>query len=408
MRNGTYRRVTALTLGATLLAALPPAASAQAADSTAIQVTAEAARTVDAETTDDFAVLADAVLTRRTSALLDGSQATLRAGAALPLKGDVHVTSELAHAEDAATHVLHDRRARLAALDEAYTAAETEVDVDEVRVTGDRATVQVTETTMLTYKEIEGGEPPTTGFQARHELTFVAAPDGTWELTGFTPLDGDGPAAVNAVADTVGDSGSTSTGVADEPIDEGGEPETDGPAPQENQASIIQPTVQVQAKVSATASYDYTAMAKYAEKYWKNYNSNYRKFSDVGGDCTNFISQALRAGGWKNDTGWYKSYKNWWYNSSNQTTSWVNVNYWASFALHSDRAYNLDNVYKLGIGDILQMDFNGNRSKDHSMITTYKSGGVPYLTYHSTNTYRKSVKSLVAQYPRATYYAFRT
>ncbi|GGX25610.1 hypothetical protein GCM10010383_64920 [Streptomyces lomondensis] len=42
------------------------------------------------------------------------------------------------------------------------------------------------------------------------------------------------------------------------------------------------------------------------------------------------------------------------------------------------------------------------------MITTYKSGGVPYLTYHSTNTYRKSVKSLVAQYPRATYHAFRT
>ncbi|WP_368858113.1 amidase domain-containing protein [Streptomyces sp. AS02] len=27
-------------------------------------------------------------------------------------------------------------------------------------------------------------------------------------------------------------------------------------------------------------------MAKYAEKHWKNYNSSYRKFNDVGGDCT--------------------------------------------------------------------------------------------------------------------------
>lgn len=62
----------------------------------------------------------------------------------------------------------------------------------------------------------------------------------------------------------------------------------------------------------------------------------------------------------------------------------------------------------MGIGDILQMDRTGNRSKDHSMITTYKSDGVPYLTYHSANTYRKSVRSLVAQYPNATYYAFRT
>ncbi|WP_073949301.1 amidase domain-containing protein [Streptomyces kebangsaanensis] len=406
MRNGSYRRATALTLGATLLAALPPAATAHATDSAAAQATAEAARTVDAETTDDFAVLADAVLTRRTSALLDGPQATRRAGAVLPLKGDVHVTSSLARTEDTATEILRDRRARLADLDEAYTAAETEVDVDEVRVTGDRATAKVTETTMLTYKKIQGDEPPTTGFQARHELTFVAAPDGTWELTGFTPLDEGGPAAVNSVVDTAGDSGPTFTGMAEEPIDEGGEPETDGPVPLESQAGTTQPTVQAQAKVSA--SYNYTAMAKYAEKYWKKYNPDYRKFNDVGGDCTNFISQALRAGGWKNDTGWYKSYKNWWYNSSNQTTSWINVNYWASFALHSNRAYNLDNVYKLGIGDILQMDFNGNRSKDHSMITTYRSNGVPYLTYHSTNTYRKSVKSLVAQYPRATYYAFRT
>ncbi|MFC5959180.1 amidase domain-containing protein [Streptomyces pratens] len=408
MRNGSYRRATALALGATLLAALPPATTAHATDSAAAQATAEAARTVDAETTDGFAALADAVLTKRTSALLDGSQATRRAGAVLPLKGYVHVTSSLARTEDTATEVLRDRRARLADLDEAYTAAETEIDMDKVRVTGDRATAQVTETTMLTYKKIQGDEPPTTGFQARHELTFVAAPDGTWELTGFTPLDEEGPAAVNSVADTAVDSGPTFAGMAEDPIDEGGEPETDGPAPQESQAGTTQPTVQAQAKVSATASYNYTAMAKYAEKYWKNYNPNYRKFSDVGGDCTNFISQALRAGGWKNDTGWYKSYKNWWYNSSNQTTSWINVNYWASFALHSDRAYNLDNVYKLGIGDILQMDFSGNRSKDHSMITTHKSGGVPYLTYHSTNTYRKSVKSLVAQYPRATYYAFRT
>jgi hypothetical protein len=42
------------------------------------------------------------------------------------------------------------------------------------------------------------------------------------------------------------------------------------------------------------------------------------------------------------------------------------------------------------------------------MITTHRSGGVPYLTHHSSNTYRKSVRSLVAQYPNATYYAFRT
>ncbi|MFJ4688842.1 amidase domain-containing protein [Streptomyces sp. NPDC088789] len=391
------------------LAMVPATAVAQPkGNSTDTRGEGTAARTVDARTSADFAALADTVLTRRTSALVEGTQATLRAAQALPLKGDVHVTSALAGAESGAADILGDRKARLAALGEAYTAADTEVEVDEVSVTGDRATAHVTETTMLTYKQITGDEPPTTGFQARHELTFVAAPDGTWELTGITALDEGGPAAVNSAVDTAADGGSPPTTTSEEPVDEGGAPEVDGPAPEETPAGSNQPGIPAATKATPQAGYDYGEMAKYAEKYWKNYNPSYRKFSDVGGDCTNFISQALRAGGWKNDTGWYRSYKNWWYNSSNQTTSWVNVNYWASFALYSDRAYNLDNVYKLGIGDILQMDFTGNRSKDHSMITTYKSGGVPYLTYHSTNTYRKSVRSIVAQYPNAKYYAFRT
>ncbi|MFD3754278.1 hypothetical protein ACFWVT_29390 [Streptomyces cyaneofuscatus] len=117
---------------------------------------------MDTETADDFAALADAVLTRRTSALLTGSQPIRHAAAVLPLKGDAHVTTGLARVEDTATEVLHHRKARLADLDEAYTAAETEVDVDEVRVIGDRATALFTETTMLTYKKtgVTSHRPP--------------------------------------------------------------------------------------------------------------------------------------------------------------------------------------------------------------------------------------------------------
>jgi hypothetical protein len=47
-------------------------------------------------------------------------------------------------------------------------------------------------------------------------------------------------------------------------------------------------------------------------------------------------------------------------------------------------------------------------SKDHTVIVTYKSGGVPYVTHHSNNTLRRSVASLVASYPNAYYYAYRT
>ncbi|MET9511559.1 amidase domain-containing protein [Streptomyces flavidovirens] len=348
---------------------------------------ASAERTVDEKTTGDFATLADAVLTKRTSALLDGARPAARA--AIAPVGDVRVAGGAARAEDRAVTGLLERKARLAGLREAYTAADVDVDMEKVDVTGDRATAEVTETTVLTYKKIRGDEPPTTGFQARHKLTFTAAADGGWQLTGIVSLSEGGPAAVNAPETAV--------------VDEGGQAAPSGQA-----AGTTEPA-RPQAKLSAMAGYNYPAMAKYAEKYWKNYNPSYRKFNGVGGDCTNFISQSLRAGGWQNDTGWYRSYKNWWYTSSNQTWSWTSVPYWASFALHSERTYNLSNVYHMGVGDILQMDFSSNGSKDHSMITTYRSSrGVPYLTYHSDNTYRKSVASIVASNPRATYYAFRT
>lgn len=42
------------------------------------------------------------------------------------------------------------------------------------------------------------------------------------------------------------------------------------------------------------------------------------------------------------------------------------------------------------------------------MVTYRSSAGMPYVTYHSTNTYRKSLASLIASYPDAVYYAYRT
>ena len=63
----------------------------------------------------------------------------------------------------------------------------------------------------------------------------------------------------------------------------------------------------------------------------------------------------------------------------------------------------------MDIGDVMQMDFDKDGSKDHSMITSYRSAsGVPYVTYHDTDTYRRSVSSLLAAYPNAAYYAYRT
>ncbi|WP_242432225.1 amidase domain-containing protein [Streptomyces avermitilis] len=374
------RRATVLAVAVS--AALLPVSAAGAATGSAAT-----SGTADRATTDAFGRIADAVLTDRTAALLDRQQ--LKSTAA-KIKGGVRLSSALTKTEGTALSALRGRQSRLAALGEAYTAADTRVGVDKTRIKGSRATVEVTETTVLTYKKIRGDEPRTTGFKAHHELTFVAQADGTWKLSGLRSTD-KGPRAVN-------------------------EPVTTAPAKVRPSAVIDAPRAATtypapaNPKQTTGTGYDYTAMAAYAEKYWKNYNTAYRKFNGVGGDCTNFVSQSLLAGKWQPiSTVTPEEYDTWYYVANGQSDSWAGVNEWSWFTQTAKRTTPLANVYQLDVGDVLQMDFDKDGSKDHTMITSYRgSNGVPYLTYHDADTYRRSLSSLIASYPTAAFYGYRT
>ncbi|MFJ3876314.1 amidase domain-containing protein [Streptomyces sp. NPDC090077] len=358
---------------------------------------ASAGTTEDADraTADAFGRIADDVLSQRTQALVDGH--VKHRDAAPSSKKKARLSDKLKKDEDAAIASLKSRKTRLAELGESYTAADTRVVVDKATITGGKATVQVTEQTTLTYKKVRGDEPDNTDFKTRYELTLTGKKGGSWELTSIKSQDSaNAPVAVNepvaakaAAAPTIKDDGNQ--------------------YPDGTPAATKYPAPAAKAKVLTGGAYDYNAMAKYAEKYWSNYNPAYRKFNGNGGDCTNFISQALKAGGWKPVPGTSSDYRNWWYDGTRQSDSWVGANEWAWFTLSNQRAANLANVYQMDIGDILQVDFNKDGSKDHSMIVSYRSrAGMPYLTYHSTNTYRKSLASIIASYPDARYFAYRT
>ncbi|MFF1812351.1 amidase domain-containing protein [Streptomyces sp. NPDC058251] len=371
--------VTALALSAVLL----PLSAAHASPS----VDRATAHQLNRATTDAFGRTADALFTDRTAALLDRTQAAPRT--ALKATAGIRLSAGLTRTENTAVTSLRGTRSRLAALGEAYTAADTEVTVDRTRVKGERATAWVTETTTLTYKKIRGDEPATTGFRAHHELTFTAQSDGTWKLTGERSTD-QGPRQVNQPV-TSTPLGKTTMAAVDAP-----------------RAATSYPAAANPKKLTG-AAYDYAAMATYAEKYWKNYNPAYRKFNSAGGDCTNYLSQSLKAGGWKQVTSSGEEYGTWSYGTSTQTDTWVGVNEWSWFTQTAKRSKPLANVYQMAVGDVMQMDFNKDGSKDHSMITSYRSSsGIPYLTYHDTDTYRRSVSSIIASYPNSAYYAYRT
>ncbi|WP_340380058.1 amidase domain-containing protein [Streptomyces sp. SS7] len=347
--------------------------------------------TVDAKTKATFQRLADAVFTDRTDALVTGKQGDRETPLTNGFSGSVKLSAGTARTEGAALSSLGQRKDKLAKAGEKYSKAATTVTLNATRVTGRTAKAAVTETTTLTYANAAAGQPKSTGFQAHHELTFTADRRGTWQLTGITDTD-QGGLAVNTLSKPVA---SVKVTTADDTM------------PNAARAATTRNPVAVP-KTGTT--YDYKAMAAYAEKYVFTYNKDYPDFNNhtAGGDCTNFVSQSLKAGGWKHVPGYVYDYTKWFGNADIQSDSFVGVNEWSWFAQNSKRTTALANVYQLEVGDVLQMDFDRDGSKDHTMIVTYKANGIPYVTYHSNNTLRRSVASLVASYPNAYYYAYRT
>lgn len=145
----------------------------------------------------------------------------------------------------------------------------------------------------------------------------------------------------------------------------------------------FQKAIPIEEKVSSRSINGYfnrTAMYNYAKENSHKYNPNWGDFSNLGGDCTNFISQILYAGGAPMDnTGSYTWY---YYGMSNRAPSWTGVNQLYTYLINNDYigpqgklANSSEILYSMNIGDIVQIDFNYDGVYDHSVaITTYQSG----------------------------------
>lgn len=141
-------------------------------------------------------------------------------------------------------------------------------------------------------------------------------------------------------------------------------------------------------------AYNGAAAAAYADTYWHNYNPAWPSFANSGGDCTNFVSQALYAGGiamrpsptYSGDAAWYmvsKTHHRWSY-----ALSWINVQHQSTFALqHLPGVTRVASYYGLapgqtaadnaGEGDIVLYDWNNDGTYDHEAIITASDGAKP-------------------------------
>lgn len=138
--------------------------------------------------------------------------------------------------------------------------------------------------------------------------------------------------------------------------------------------------------------YDRQAAINYAREWAFRRNPRYLDFSDIGGDCTNFVSQCLYAGsGVMNFTpiyGWY------YLSSSNRTASWTGVEYLYNFLTANEgigpfgRETGEDETE---IGDVVQL---GDADGDfyHTIIVTSLYPEIQVAS-HSNDAFNRPLSS---------------
>lgn len=308
------------------------------------------------------------------------------------------------------------RRAALEAHQIKYTGFQSDLKVKNIQIQGNQATVEATEYTVLQLQVGNGDPlaPKTTEYEQDHRFTFVLE-NGQWKLSsdqlfnmpgsfppekGATLIDQSIPSLNLSESQTKDNDNSNemaqqASNLKDlSPLKYISNPTADEAKNPDSNTQLIADLPKLNRK----------AIVDYAYKYWKNYNRDYRPFPN---DCTNFVSQAVTAGGWPEVIGFYTSNSAWWYHETQpyfgpgQSYSWAGAQNWFNFTKNRPRGKIVEFGKDLEIGDIIQFDEGSNGSINHTAIVTkIDSRDTPYLTYHTNNTKDKSLWEFLSISPK--------
>lgn len=146
-------------------------------------------------------------------------------------------------------------------------------------------------------------------------------------------------------------------------------------------------------KINMVKEYNRTLAVEYAKKWALSHNVEFFHFGGVGGDCTNFVSQCLLAGGGVMN---YNKYYGWFYiDQANRSPSWASVNYLRRFLLDKNIPgpfAEIEKLNRLQVGDIIQLrqnPFNFN----HSLIISKIQDGEIFVCAHSISALDRPLTS---------------
>lgn len=142
---------------------------------------------------------------------------------------------------------------------------------------------------------------------------------------------------------------------------------------------------------------------EYADKYYAKYNSKYKDYNGIGGDCTNYVSQCIgdkeEGGGLAFDRTWFCTYPK--YSKAEGSRAFVNADAFKAYLVYSGRGRVIRRgtfkeltkptenrpigiIEKIQIGDLLCYEKKG--QIDHfSIVTAKDSKGYPMINSHTVD-----------------------
>lgn len=146
--------------------------------------------------------------------------------------------------------------------------------------------------------------------------------------------------------------------------------------------------------------YDRIKAIEYAKIWWNKRNPKYYNFDKLGGDCTNFISQCLHAGGI--EMNYYKY--GWFFNSlANRAPAWSGVDELYSFGINNASSkgvrFKKVDINSIQIGDVVQFRHNS-ATFTHALIVVKVDAPSPkgiFVACHTNDAYNKPLSDFSFQ-----------
>lgn len=134
------------------------------------------------------------------------------------------------------------------------------------------------------------------------------------------------------------------------------------------QSMMISPAW-VATKINNYNSYNRIAARDYAYKYWSSYNPAYTSYKGNGGDCANFVSQCIHAGGIPTDATWKAD-----------SVSWIRASAVPSYMMN--KGYATKTSYTNATAGNFAYTSSG---AGHAVLVTINDGAKIAYTAHTTD-----------------------